>query len=207
MKKLIGLVVVLVLLLVVALQPSIKKQKEYTIVYYVGSDVRKIPTMTVQKNGKAFKPADPIKENAEFSGWYLVQNPTEDDEVFDFENTKITESITLYVNWAHSVYTIEYDLNGGYWPDEPYQDSFTTADSRIFLKPSSSSTHPRHDNYGRFTEWRAISQEEFLKLSAEEQKEYPAISSITPTDPSTLSAFDENKHLTLYAYFRNYTGE
>lgn len=207
MKKLIALVVVLVLVLVVALQPKIKKQQEYSIVYYAGKKIQSIPTIIVQKNGRAFRPTDPQRSAAEFAGWYLSLNPAEDEESFDFENTKITESITLYAKWIFDHYVIDYDLNGGYWPDEPYVSSFTTSDSQVFLKPISSATHPKHDTYGRFVEWRAISQEEFLRLTKEEQKDYPVINSFTPNDDSTLTAFDENKHITLYAYYRDFTGE
>lgn len=207
MKKLIALVVVLVLLLVVALQPNVEKQQEYTIVYYAGKNTQSIPAMTVKKNGKAFRPIDPFRTDAIFNGWYLSLNPAEEEERFDFENTNITKSITLFANWTFDSYTIEYDLNGGYWPNEPYASSFSTSDSQVFLKPISSATHPKHDSYGRFADWRAISQAEYLKLTPEEQKNYPVITSFTPKDEKTLTAFDENKHIILYAYYRNYKGE
>lgn len=204
MKKLIGLVVVLVLLLIVALQPNIKKQNEYTVVYYVGRTADQIPSLIVQQNGKAFKPADPYRADAEFGGWYLTRFPEEEDEEFDFKNEKITSSITLYAKWIFDNYTIEYDLNGGYWPADPYQGSFLASDSQVFLKPASSATHPKHDSFGRFQGWRTISQEEYNKLTTQEQKDYPYITSFKPDDPSTLTAFDENKHVVLYAHYRNF---
>lgn len=207
MKKLIGLVVVLILLLIISAQPNIKRQDEYTIVYFTKENTEKIPTMTVKKNGKAFRPKDPQLEDAEFGGWYLSYTPTDDDEEFDFENTKITESITLFARWIFEMFTVDYDLNGGYWPDEPFVSSFSASDKRIFIKPSSSATHPKHDSYGRFSGWRTIPQSEFLELTAEEQKKYPEVTSFTPNDPSTLKDFDENKHLNLYAYYKNFKGE
>lgn len=204
MKKFIAIIVALLLLLFVALQPNVKKQKEYTVVYYVGRSAKQIPSIFVSQNAKAFKPADPYREDAQFGGWYLVRYPSEEDLEFDFDTERITKSITLYANWIFDNYTIAYDLNGGFWPDEPYQTSFLASDSRVFLKPTSSATHPKHDTYGRFQGWRTISQAEFNSLDAQEQKKYPYITSFIPDDPSTLTVFNENKHVTLYAHYRNF---
>lgn len=51
----------------------------------------------VQDGEKAVKPADPTKEGFTFKGWFSDKELTKS---FDFENTPITEDITLYAKWT-----------------------------------------------------------------------------------------------------------
>lgn len=206
MKKYIAIIVALLLLIFVTTRPDIKKQKEYIVVYFVGKGSEQIPSITVPSNGKTYEPAPPVRESAEFDGWYTVLNPTDEDEEFDF-NTRITKSITLYAKWLFDDYQITYVLSGGKWPDDEkpanYPDSFTKDDKNIFLKVDSK-TYPQHDSFGRFIGWRTIPQSEYVLLSKEEQKDYPEITNFKPDDSDTLIYFDEDKHITLYAYYRNF---
>ena len=68
----------------------------YTVTFDVdgGSEV---PSQTINYGGKVTKPANPTKENFAFAGWY------EDDTLttpFDFENTTIDKTTTIYAKWS-----------------------------------------------------------------------------------------------------------
>lgn len=53
-----------------------------------------IPSQNVWNNNPyVIKPADPKKEGCDFTGWYL------NDKIFDFKNTKINQSVTIYAKW------------------------------------------------------------------------------------------------------------
>ncbi len=52
-----------------------------------------VESIKVKTGELALEPEAPTKENSEFLGWYL------DEELFDFDNTKIEENITLVAKW------------------------------------------------------------------------------------------------------------
>ena len=65
----------------------------YTVTFDVNGGDGGNYTEKVYPNGKVTKPTDPTKNGCVFSGWY------NGDTAFDFENTAITEDMTLTANW------------------------------------------------------------------------------------------------------------
>lgn len=63
-----------------------------------GSSVEK---QKVQKDTVAKKPDDPTKSGYTFYGWYVDKNCT--GEEFDFANTKISQTTTLYAKWEKHI--------------------------------------------------------------------------------------------------------
>jgi len=77
----------------------------------------KVNDRVVDKNGKVTKPNNPVKLSPDekiacvFDGWYLENS----DTAFDFENTPVTENITLKAKWVMQVVkvTLTFDSDGG----------------------------------------------------------------------------------------------
>lgn len=77
----------------------------------------KVNDRIVDKNGKVAKPNNPVKLSPDekiacvFDGWYLKNS----DTAFDFENTAVTENITLKAKWVMQVVkvTLTFDSDGG----------------------------------------------------------------------------------------------
>ena len=97
-----------------------------------------VATQTVFYEEYAEKPTDPIYTHYDFVRWYL----DDEDTAFDFENTKITDNITLTAKWTLKKYKVTFDSNGG-TPVAPqdveYNISATrptdpTQDSRNFVR-------------------------------------------------------------------------
>ncbi len=67
-----------------------------------GSDVE---TVTVQKGQKATQPSTPTYSGYAFYGWYTQNGTTSGDwgVKFDFENTAIDKSVTLYAKWVETL--------------------------------------------------------------------------------------------------------
>jgi uncharacterized repeat protein (TIGR02543 family) len=57
-----------------------------------------IEQQSVLYNGKASKPSEPVRGGYTFAGWYTDQFPF--TKAFDFSNTRVTESVTLYSKWV-----------------------------------------------------------------------------------------------------------
>ncbi len=77
-----------------------------TPVYTVSFDYGDIPAQRVVKNKKAIRPADPYKENYNFTGWFV------DGVLFDF-NTPVTGNWQLSAGWSLKTYTVTFNANGG----------------------------------------------------------------------------------------------
>ena len=71
---------------------------------YVGAPA--ISQVTVAKGSPVAKPADPVRENYAFEGWYLE---AAGEHEYDF-TLPVTESFTLYAKWTLSVATVTFDL-------------------------------------------------------------------------------------------------
>lgn len=77
----------------------------------------KVNDRIVDKNGKVTKPNNPVKLSPDekiacvFDGWYLENS----DTAFDFENTPVTENITLKAKWVMQVVkvTLTFNSDGG----------------------------------------------------------------------------------------------
>lgn len=203
MRKYITTIIVLGLLFFLAVLPKAEPQKEYIVVFFTnGGD--NIPSMTVSSNSKVRAPKDPIRQSSEFGGWYTTNDFQEGSE-FYFETMIIDKSITLYAKWNLDEFSIIYNWEGGVLNDgaiDSYVTNFTYEDRIVYFKPSSSSNHPRHPEYGRFTGWRAISQEDFNNLSKEEQVLYPFMESIEPKG-DIIETYPDME-IILYAHYRNF---
>lgn len=205
MKKLIGIIIVLVLLLFVSLQPRAEERPKYSIVFYSNGGTQ-VQTIKVDSNMKAYAPQDPVRTSSDFLGWHT--SPTfEEDTLFNF-NQKINRSLTLYARWGVTQYKIEYELNGGFWPSEEVEAKYVNVldfESLIVYFKFSSQESPAHPG-GRtnaFQGWRTISQAEYNLLSNEEKANYPYIERIRPKDDNLDELFDETLTLVLYAHYRN----
>lgn len=95
-------------------KPPEPETKTYTVTYdlnYTGA-----PSATTQKvneNDKATKPADPSRENYDFTGWYTEKAAT--GTAYNFES-KVVKDFTLYAGWeeeapAVTEYTVTFHLN------------------------------------------------------------------------------------------------
>jgi uncharacterized repeat protein (TIGR02543 family) len=81
----------------------------YTV-YFVGND-GKVSTSreSVPINTKAPVPANPTRDNYDFTGWYTDRY---DGAKYDF-NTPVTDNVILYAQWEPQQHTIYFDANGG----------------------------------------------------------------------------------------------
>ena len=82
----------------------------YPVVSFVsngGSDVASIEGTA--SHYVPTRPADPVKEGSEFSGWFIDEECT---QAFDW-TSEVTEHITLYAGWDIVLHTVSFDLNGG----------------------------------------------------------------------------------------------
>ena len=74
----------------------------YTVTFHYGD----IPAQRVMKNKLAVKPADPYKENHDFTGWFA------DGVLFDF-STPVTGDLALTAGWSLTTHVVTFDANGG----------------------------------------------------------------------------------------------
>ena len=66
---------------------------QVTVTFELNGGTGEAPVQTIEKNGKATKPADPTKEGYTFAGWYL------DGAEYNFDK-EVTQNITLTAQWA-----------------------------------------------------------------------------------------------------------
>lgn len=82
----------------------------YPVVTFVsngGSDVASIEGTA--SHYVPTRPADPVKEGSQFSGWFIDEECT---QAFDW-TSEVTKHITLYAGWDIVLHTVSFDLNGG----------------------------------------------------------------------------------------------
>lgn len=95
----------------------------YEVAFISDCDID-VPTQQVAYKNKAQTPIEVYKEGYQFMGWYI--NGAFNGPKFDFNNSLITENVTLYAQWAENPITIVFDGNGG-----------NTVDSESILKGQS----------------------------------------------------------------------
>ena len=82
----------------------------YTVTFVTGEDATQIEAQQIANGKYATKPEDPTREEYTFEGWYTS---TLYDEEFDFDNTAITEDISIYAKWEVAAHTVTFNTNGG----------------------------------------------------------------------------------------------
>ncbi|WP_315793956.1 InlB B-repeat-containing protein [Paenibacillus sp. BIC5C1] len=65
---------------------------------------------TVSYDDKVIVPADPSKAGHTFAGWFTDSGLSQS---FDFDNTTVTNNLSLYAKWAVNAYTVSFESNGG----------------------------------------------------------------------------------------------
>jgi hypothetical protein len=95
-----------------------------SVVFFTGPGATHVPTAyDLKVGGKIPLPEEPTSDAADFVAWY--KEPECINE-WDFENETLSKSITLYAKWDYFVFTITYDLRGGYWPEDLAEGTYPT---------------------------------------------------------------------------------
>ena len=68
-----------------------------------------IESQSIERGSTAKRPADPVKDNCEFLGWFADSGAT---EIFNFD-AKVTEDTTVYAGWNQTAFTVNFESNGG----------------------------------------------------------------------------------------------
>lgn len=84
------------------------------------------------------KPADPVKEGYIFLGWY------QNDQLWNFNNDKVTEDITLTAKWENATFTLTFDAKGGFFDAD---DTQPTATAVVNYGATYTPTTPERDGY------------------------------------------------------------
>ena len=108
--------------------PSATSSLFHTVTFNVnGGDA--IASQRVEHGSKATKPTDPTRLGYEFLGWIC------DGQLWSFDNSVVTQDITLIANWKLISYQITYVLNGG---TNAYSNptSYTVEDPITFADPT-----------------------------------------------------------------------
>ena len=81
----------------------------FTVSYDLGYEGAEGETLTVKKDSKVERPADPTRENYNFENWYADESLT---TAFDFSDP-ITADTTIYAKWLENAvyYDVSFELN------------------------------------------------------------------------------------------------
>jgi len=117
------------LLAIAAITTAVVLISGFTTVTFDTDGGNKIASVRVRKGKPVAQPEDPVKEEFDFTGWYL------NDQPYDF-NTPVNEPITLKAHWSPSKY-VTFVVNGevidkvhivdGHvsFPEAPYVKDYT----------------------------------------------------------------------------------
>ena len=83
--------------------------KKFTVTFNTDGGTN-IPSQTVNYGGKVTKPADPEKTGYDFINWYKDSNF---ETIFDFDNTEIKSTTTIYAKFSQQSITVTFDTDGG----------------------------------------------------------------------------------------------
>ena len=89
----------------------IADKPEYTVTFSPGYDGGRSKTETVEKKDALAVPDEIYRPGYTFAGWWYED--TDGWRLWDFENDKVYEDITLTARWERVTYTIHLDANGG----------------------------------------------------------------------------------------------
>lgn len=83
------------------------KEDQIPVVFKLNdTDTEPYATIYVDKNSRVSAPDNPERDGYNFVGW------VKDGTAFDFETTKITETITLTAKWEIKTYEVTFNTNG-----------------------------------------------------------------------------------------------
>ena len=121
-KPIIAAIIIVALLIIIGavfasgiLAHDDDEQAAYEVNFIDGEQV--IKTITVKENHLVTRINDPVKEGYIFAGWYTDQELTNE---FTFDDTYITNDLTLYAKWVKAsepepgdiTYTVTFNTNG-----------------------------------------------------------------------------------------------
>ena len=121
-KPIIAAIIIVALLIIIGavfasgiLAHDDDEQAAYEVNFIDGEQV--IKTITVKENHLVTRINDPVKEGYIFAGWYTDQELTNE---FTFDDTYITNNLTLYAKWVKTsepepgdiTYTVTFNTNG-----------------------------------------------------------------------------------------------
>ena len=89
----------------------IADKPEYTVTYSPGYDGGRSKTEMVEKKDTLAVPDEIYRPGYTFAGWWYED--TDGWRLWDFENDRVYEDITLTARWERVTYTIHLDANGG----------------------------------------------------------------------------------------------
>ena len=88
-----------------------KSTLKYTVNFYDENNSTLLDSKEVIYGNFVTKPVDPVKDGYNFKGWV-----TEQGEIFDFDNTRITSNLNLYASYEQfNNYTLTFFNNMGRW--------------------------------------------------------------------------------------------
>jgi len=90
------------------------------------------PQEYVVEGSKAIRPDDMSANSYRFLGWSIDKNGK--DNLWDFENTELTDSITLYAQW-NQIFTISFNLNNEESFVANVPDSQSVEEGQLAVKP------------------------------------------------------------------------
>ncbi|HPT89227.1 MAG TPA: InlB B-repeat-containing protein [Bacilli bacterium] len=169
-----------------------------SVVFYTGLDNAYVKTIyNLQKGSKIPKPEDPVvtDENGNsilaFEGWFKDRAL---DTPWDFDVDTIEKSTTLYAKWSPVVFTITYELRGGYFPEgveARYPKTYTYLSPDIIF-PTDRASWPVHDDKskGLFIGW--YTQLDLTPAQLKDKSNYPKFDRIKSKSSGNI---------VLYAYY------
>ena len=83
--------------------------KKFTVTFNTDGGTN-IPSQTVNYGSKVTRPADPEKTGYDFINWYKDSNY---ETLFDFDNTEIKSTTTIYAKFSQQSITVTFDTDGG----------------------------------------------------------------------------------------------
>ncbi len=119
---------------------------KYTVTFNLNGGIGSIDNQLVYENNNAIKPeTDPTNGELIFIGWFT---DIEEGVLFDFNNTPITDNITLYAHWSSNAvtHTVSFNVDGGTEIDEQQ-----IIDGMLAIKPADNPTKANYVFAGWYT--------------------------------------------------------